>query len=281
MESAVGAALTDAYYQIAPSLAGVVARHLYAQYALAAVIHGVEWCIDHTYEVIFMIALAVFAWRKFRQRRRTNRWMKKAVSAATLIAALTLAHVADAKMYYISTPDMVAKANEVMTGKIVSLESYWSDTKPRMIFTAVTVEVGEKVKGTANKGATVIVKIPGGRVGDVASPASETPTFKKGDEVLVFLQASSTGGYKMLSGSRGKFEIKTDANTGEKRVMASTPEAKAGLIDSSALLSDGDQNSAKKKAEAAGEKGVSLDKYLKYLKGIAVDQEKKKDQSAK
>lgn len=111
--------------------------------------------------------------------------------------------------------DMSKGAELILTGKVTDQQSSWNEDHSR-IFTRVTITVDEYIKGN-NVGSTVVVKHPGGEVGEVGELYTHIPTFKNDEEVLLFLEKSRTQNeYRVFQGENGKMKIMTDKNTGNK-----------------------------------------------------------------
>ena len=103
---------------------------------------------------------------------------------------------------------LAAEAQIIMTGKVTAIQSGWEDKK---IYTYVTVSKEELFKGAGDE--KVIIKVPGGTVGEITCRVSDTPVFQKGEEILAFLKAS--GKYYELVGARqGKYTVQKDKIVG-------------------------------------------------------------------
>jgi len=85
------------------------------------------------------------------------------------------------------------------------------------IYTYFTLRVLEPVKGSA-KDQVITIRQIGGVVGTIASIVPGTPSFKKGEEVVVFLTQRDVAGYPWVMGlQQGKYSVSADEN-GQKRV---------------------------------------------------------------
>jgi hypothetical protein len=111
--------------------------------------------------------------------------------------------------------NLTAEADVILTGKVTKQNSSWNQDKTR-IFTEVTVEVDEYLKGT-NTNKTLVVNTPGGEVGEVGELYTHMPRFSKDEEVLLFVKKDKNDlSYKVLNGDDGKMTLYTDKKTGEK-----------------------------------------------------------------
>jgi hypothetical protein len=101
-------------------------------------------------------------------------------------------------------PQLTVAADAVVVGRVIGAQSRWTEDRRRIV-TDVTVEVDEALKGAPGK--TVIIRQPGGRVGDVGQRVDGIASFAPGEQVLVFLEARPDGAYLVQGMSQGKFRI--------------------------------------------------------------------------
>jgi hypothetical protein len=89
--------------------------------------------------------------------------------------------------------ERVNLSEKIVRGEVVSVKSYWNPEKT-LIYTDVTVFVDEYLKGDGPR--EIILKIPGGTVGDETQWVSDMPQFNVGDVDVILLESSGqvTGG---------------------------------------------------------------------------------------
>jgi len=106
-----------------------------------------------------------------------------------------------------SLKDLVTESDNVIVGKVIDKKSYWEGGK---IFTDVTISVDLYFKG--NPDNQIIIKVPGGAVGDIFAEVSDVPFFENDEEVFLFSKGNEVVGW-----NQGKFTIKNDKikETGE------------------------------------------------------------------
>lgn len=103
----------------------------------------------------------------------------------------------------------------IVVGKVINQNSSWNDDKTR-IFTNVTIQVDEYLKGS-NNNSQITVSHLGGEVGAVGELYSHTPSFSNSEEVLLFIKRDiSDNTFKVYQGENGKLTILRDQNSGEK-----------------------------------------------------------------
>jgi hypothetical protein len=80
---------------------------------------------------------------------------------------------------------LVSSSDTIFHGRVESIHCEWSLDK-RLIFTVVSVQVQEVVKGEFI-GSVAIIQVPGGTVEDLSLAVSDMPEFETDETVLVFL----------------------------------------------------------------------------------------------
>jgi len=116
----------------------------------------------------------------------------------------------------LSLDQMVAMASNILVGRVVSQESYWEGG---IIATYVELEVSETYKGSFVEGQHVTIYQHGGAVGDLTMIVPGEPTFRTGEDVLLFLEDRGTDSQPLVLGmSQGKFEVTVDPGTGLRMV---------------------------------------------------------------
>jgi hypothetical protein len=115
--------------------------------------------------------------------------------------------------------------------------------------TVQAVTSGPRVKGAP--GTTVVLAVheqwkrsrlstlrlvqPGGSEGGLTHAVPGLPTFRVGEEVILFLEGEGGAQYSILGGKQGKFSIQTDPRTG-KRVIEDLTGARSDLTQFLARL---------------------------------------------
>lgn len=154
--------------------------------------------------------------------------------AGLLLAALLLgAPPAFGKLRPMTLEELVDASEEVVCGQVVSLRSYRAPFLGRgeVIFTDVTVRITERITGTLRE-STVIVQVPGGRVGDRFMICPDAPRYRQGERVLLFLRRFN--GKRWNTGwSHGKYLIDTVKTAGGARdvVRGHGERPIGGLVD--------------------------------------------------
>ena len=115
--------------------------------------------------------------------------------------------------------DIARAASAIVRGTVVDVRSEWADNR-RRVETIVTVRVSESLKG--EMGGLVRVKVPGGVLGRYRSITIGAPSFRLGEEVVLFLGAEPPALPYVIGLGQGVFRVQRDVRTGATSV---TPPA--------------------------------------------------------
>ena len=254
LASAVGAAIADAYYQAGPAVVAFLKQHPTLLTFFGATLALADFMLVYPASWIALL-VASGALVLLRRRRR----IAAAVTTALALAVLA-ASSASATILPVSEQEMVAKADYVLTGRVVAVESEVVASPEPKVWTTITLEVGEALKGRANKGGKVHLTLPGGVAGDIFTYIPDLPGFEVDEEVVLFLRDQKSGGYGIVAGQRGKHRIKTDPETGEKQVVGANLHSMQGIQDVVEAGKSADDN------EDGSAQGVSLDAYREFVR---------------
>jgi hypothetical protein len=213
---------------------------------------------------------------------------------AIILALLFAASPAFGSIMNLSDEDMVRMSDEIVTGTVQTVESRWVERDGhRGIVTDIAVLLDDTMKGGVNKSSAIYMTVVGGRVGNTLTVASEMPSFKVGEQVLLYLTQKNDGSYVVVAGARGKFEIYTDASKAadSKYLVGSSDPAKVALAATVAKHA-GTANAAESSSGASrtssgavpawgtaalqqlDEIKIPLDDYKDYVRGIVKSQKK-------
>ena len=131
---------------------------------------------------------------------------KKISFGAALLMLLLMPHSGRALMIHYSLKDLVARSDLVLQVKTENVSYGW-DEGHTFIFTSVTLSLTDQIVGQTGE-RTITVRYPGGQIGDTTMEVEDTPTFKTGEAVIVFLDKQDSHGVRKVFGNfQGKFTI--------------------------------------------------------------------------
>lgn len=279
LQSAIGTALVDTWYRLAPVLARFLARNAPA-FSLA------RGLITHLYALCLVIAgmLVASGGVLYRIRRRV---MQESHAGGTgfpavwmLIVGLLLAGgTAQAQLLPRSTADMVAGATHVLHGKVVEARGR-RVPGAFLIYTDVTLELIGTAKGDVKTDAAnddmqsqrVTFSVIGGQADGIGLVASGIPSFAEGEEVILYMREYPGRGLVIFGGVQGKQLVRVNTETQEKVVYADNPAGITALKTDWKVMNKAAVTEAPEKAGAApdfSEGGIPVDVYMEYLRELA------------
>ena len=132
-----------------------------------------------------------------------------------IIVSIIFALSIHSQQIHVNLKTLTMNSEVILTGKVFKQKSKWNDNKSR-IYTDVTIEVDEYLKGQESE-STITVRNPGGEVGEVGELYTHMPSFKKEEEMVLFVKKNNYDGkYRVYDGANGKIEIIKNKASGEK-----------------------------------------------------------------
>ncbi|HSQ59100.1 MAG TPA: hypothetical protein VLT84_01485 [Acidobacteriota bacterium] len=157
-----------------------------------------------------------------------NRVNRTVVLALTALALLSASFAAATTVEKMSLRDLAKKSEAIALARVEDQTARYDTNKE--IYTYITLRVLDPVKGPKADDLITIRQL-GGTVGTIASIVPGTPSFRNGEEVVVFLTKNDAAGYPWVMGlQQGKYTVSTD-DQGRKNVR--------NEIDGLTLLSPG------------------------------------------
>ena len=129
-----------------------------------------------------------------------------------------LAPQASALMVRKSIEELTSQADSILIGKVKEMESRWNEERT-LIYTYVTISVSQYTKTLSGVGEVqeIMVKVPGGEVGDIGLKVSDTPQFREGEEVFLFLRREKLPLFSVTGLFQGKYTI--EENRVKNRIL--------------------------------------------------------------
>lgn len=138
---------------------------------------------------------------------------------ATLVLGLSIFLASPARstqVQYRSVEDLGAESALVVRGEVTGTRAYWNDAHTR-ILTETTVSVSERYKGSG-PGELRLVQM-GGVLDGVRMTVAGALAWEPGESVVLFLEDSLPGRYRVTGFSQGKYRVERDPRTGEEFVL--------------------------------------------------------------
>lgn len=146
-------------------------------------------------------------------------------AALLLLASFILGPTARASVAWIETIEgLASRSHAVVRGRVEKCEALLS-ADGRRVYTHAKVRCLDVWHGAAP--TTLVVKTPGGTVGDLGQRVEGAPTLRPGEEVVLFLRKAGTA-FSVAGLGQGKFAIDGGEATPEvgaiERVPAPIPD---------------------------------------------------------
>lgn len=120
-----------------------------------------------------------------------------------LLAPLFHAAPARASTFLETSVEETARgADAVVRGKVLRTSARWVGGR---IVTEAEISVASAWKGAP--GERITVRVPGGRVGDLAQRVSGSPAFEQDEEVVVFAARAGPGRWGVVGLALGKYRV--------------------------------------------------------------------------
>ena len=130
--------------------------------------------------------------------------VRGAALAATLLAAATASATV---IIQLELTDLVKRSSTVFVGKAVKTHMHWTADRKHIV-TDTTFQVGTPLRGSRSRGQ-VTVRALGGVVDGIGMRVSGSPTFSKGEEVLLFTE--QRGAHRYVVGmTQGAYRVTRD-----------------------------------------------------------------------
>ena len=137
-----------------------------------------------------------------------NRFIRTFVPAVAALAILATSPASATTVKQMTLRDLAKHSNAIVLAQVEDASARYESNKE--IYTYVTLRVLEPVKGP-KADAIITIRQLGGVVGDIASVVPGTPTFRKGEEVVVFLTKNDASGHPWVMGlQQGKYTVSAD-----------------------------------------------------------------------
>ena len=137
------------------------------------------------------------------KRTRLN---PKNVFAGALLLMAIMAGTAQALMIPVPLDQLTNEAGAILSGRVTEISSAWTDDGYTIV-TDVQLRVTESWRGNMQPGDLVSVQVQGGIVGDIGIRVEHQPTFRPGENVVVFLAVDDTGILKLNHAEQSKFIV--------------------------------------------------------------------------
>jgi hypothetical protein len=158
---------------------------------------------------------------------------------ATALAMILFAPVAGASQVLHQTlRDLTLGSSDIVIGQVEGTNARWDDSRRRIV-TEITVRVSESLKGAPAE--RLILTQLGGDLDGFRYAVPGNPLFRPGEEALLFVWRDAKGRAQVNGLAQGKFEITTNAATGERTVQRAPEGLRVREARTLSLVKAGEQ----------------------------------------
>ncbi|MEP6809158.1 MAG: hypothetical protein ABI992_02865 [Chthoniobacterales bacterium] len=158
---------------------------------------------------------------------------------------------------------LVDRAEIIFQGTVQDVRSQWiGEGAQRHISTYVTFAVQNTLKG--EPGATFVLQMLGGTVGDTTMEVTDSPKFARGDREILFVENNGRQFVPLVGIMHGRFHIQRDVRSGKESLTNDHGE----IVTSVAKL--GHDEAAPAMADASSEAPLSLPDFEAAVRGKLV-----------
>lgn len=140
------------------------------------------------------------------------------LSAAALSLLTAVPHAGGTVARFVPFDQKVDEAEAIVLGRVTGTRSAFDPTG-RWILTTATIQVDKSMKGSSI--GTIEVTVPGGQVDGIRQETVGTPSFRQGDEKILFVKQDRVGP-TVLYLDQGSYEVRKDSSGRRTITPAST-----------------------------------------------------------
>lgn len=149
---------------------------------------------------------------------RTALRLAATLFAVFLVTSFGATPAAATTLLRMSLSQMAHAADTIVRGRCIATSSRW---EAGAIWTFADLAVVEVLKGSPS--ARIIVRLPGGHAGNMATHIDAAPSLRTGDEKILFLEKTPANDYAVTAWIEGAFRILRNSR-GEEAVTQDSSE---------------------------------------------------------
>jgi len=130
--------------------------------------------------------------------------------------------------------DLVGQAEFILVGAISDARSL--QLSEGAIVTDLTLDIRQSVKGDRPAGTSLILRVLGGKVGDVELVVDGAPALPPGQTVLLFIRGNMSEMFPFVGVQQGVFRVQRDSPAGIDRVFDWRGNQVTGVRDGEVMV---------------------------------------------
>lgn len=128
------------------------------------------------------------------------------VSVLFLFIVLGTIQLVSAAAIQQTLKQLVDNSSDIVRCGVTEKVSFWNEEK-NFIYTRVTLQVEESLKGSQSVPSDITVIVPGGEVGEKGLGVEHAARFELGEEVVVFLRPLKGSDFMVTAWKQGKYTV--------------------------------------------------------------------------
>jgi hypothetical protein len=153
-------------------------------------------------------------------------WRSAYISIAIIISAAGLAQATTVIMP--TDTQLMIESRAIIRAKVRSVSTA-ADEQSGIVYTYIKLKVTDVFKGEI-RDRLIVVKQPGGSIGDRGTMVFSAPRFSVGEQVIVYLQTMQDGTLRVHDAFLGKYSIVKDAATSKLIVVRGAPQDQVTIL---------------------------------------------------
>src|SRR5262249_11714821 len=153
-------------------------------------------------------------------------WRSAYISFAIIIASAGLAEATTVIMP--TDTQLMIESRAIVRAKVKSV-STGLDEQSGHVFTYIKLRVTDVFKGDI-RDRVLVIKQPGGSIGDRGTMVFSAPQFAAGEQVIIYLQTMQDGTLRVHDALLGKYSIVKDAASGNLIVVRGAPQGEVKIV---------------------------------------------------
>ena len=101
-------------------------------------------------------------------------------------------------------PKLVEVSDSIVQGTVTRVEVTW-DPDAKMVYTSARIKIDDRLKGDRSQELTI--RQEGGKIGAMTVHVSGSPSFRVGQQMIVFLDSRADGTFNVVGLTQGKYDI--------------------------------------------------------------------------
>ena len=165
-------------------------------------------------------------------------------------------------------PSLVSQSDYIVRAVVKSVRAEFETTgRGKKIHTFVELDVREVIAGTPP--SPLVLRLLGGKVGEMEMIVDDAPKFQVGDEDILFVKGNGRMAYPLVGIMHGRYPVKTDAATNRRYIARSNGEPVQSTAEMSQPMAASAGTPQQRQARAA--QALTPEQFISQIKNVTKD----------